>query len=1006
MFYPQSKEKLTAKRFKNPENCFRAAPFWAWNTTLEKQELLRQIDVFKEMGFGGFHIHSRVGMATPYLSKEFFDLVKDCNEKGKQNNMLTYLYDEDRWPSGFAGGFVTKHEEFRQVYLRFQTEEITYDRAKLLAVYDINVNENGVAEYKIISKENKAQHQKWYAYIDKEPGQNAWFNNQCYVDVLNPKATDEFLKVTHKAYKKYLGEEFKKSVPSIFTDEPQYTHINVYETNDNFMLPWTPKFCEIYKEQYGEDVAEKLPEIFFETKGGYSKTRYNFYELISKLFAENYFDKYGNWCDKNGIAMTGHILGEGSLYSQSVSVGDAMRNYLAFTMPGVDMLMNSHEFVTVKQAVSVARQKGAEGVLCELDGVTNWDFDFRGHKMHGDWQASLGVTLRVPHLSLVSMLGEAKRDYPATINYQVPWYKKYHLIEDYFARVNTVLTRGKAECKVAVLHPIRNLWLTLGQKDFTEKKVESINKSFGFLTEKLVKNHVDFDFLSESNFEKQNVHFQNGKLIVDKAEYDILIIPPMLTLKSTTVDLLKTVKEQKARVVAFGNSPKYMDGKPSIVPNEVFRLLETKPYSIESVIGTIDEYRSFEIVENGSRSNDYCAQMRIDGLDKWLFIAKASEPDRKDVSEHNITININGDYVVSGYNCENGEIYNVDAVSENGFTTVNLDVFAHDSVMFKLSNKKEENATKMEQNVVSNLSEIENEVDYSLAEENVYLIDKAQFSFDGGEFETQEDILRKDNELRERIALRTRGEGIEQPWVNKEKPENAHKIKLKHEFSSKIRYKNAFLALENAKDCVITFNGKTVSNEVVGYYVDKCIDKVLLGTIKKGVNTLEVEMPFGETTNTENMYILGDFGVFDSVSPYIDKLPKKLHFGDLAEQGFLFYGGNVDYILPEISAEKIFVPYYKGALIEVLSKGESLGEIIYAPYTFNIANKKNITLRLYGTRINTFGQLHNVLHDKFGWFGPFSWRTAGDEWTNEYLSWEQGILLPPKTDNLSVESGE
>ena len=60
--------------------------------------------------------------------------------------------------------------------------------------------------------------------------------------------------------------------------------------------------------------------------------------------------------------------------------------------------------------------------MSELYGVTNWDFDFMGHKGQGDWQAALGVVLRVHHLTWVSMKGEAKRDYPASIGYQVPWF--------------------------------------------------------------------------------------------------------------------------------------------------------------------------------------------------------------------------------------------------------------------------------------------------------------------------------------------------------------------------------------------------------------------------------------------------------------------------------------------------------------------------------------------------------------------------------------------------------
>ena len=94
MFYPQSKKDFSIKNFKNPDKHYRAAPFWAWNTKLDKDELMRQIEIFKKMGCGGFHIHSRVGMATPYLSEEFFELVKDCNEKGKTEDLLTYLYDE------------------------------------------------------------------------------------------------------------------------------------------------------------------------------------------------------------------------------------------------------------------------------------------------------------------------------------------------------------------------------------------------------------------------------------------------------------------------------------------------------------------------------------------------------------------------------------------------------------------------------------------------------------------------------------------------------------------------------------------------------------------------------------------------------------------------------------------------------------------------------------------------------------------------------------------------
>ena len=125
----------------------------------------------------------------------------------------------------------------------------------------------------------------------------------------------------------------------------------------------------------------------------------------------------------HGIALTGHMMEEPTLETQTVALGEAMRSYRSFEIPGIDMLCDRRELSTAKQAESAVHQFGREGMTSELYGVTNWDFDFRGHKLQGDWQAALGVTVRVPHLTWTSMAGEAKRDYPASISYQSPWYK-------------------------------------------------------------------------------------------------------------------------------------------------------------------------------------------------------------------------------------------------------------------------------------------------------------------------------------------------------------------------------------------------------------------------------------------------------------------------------------------------------------------------------------------------------------------------------------------------------
>ena len=57
--------------FRDPGNEWRGKPFWSWNGRLEKDELIRQLHVFKEMGMGGAFLHSRVGLKTEYLGPEW-----------------------------------------------------------------------------------------------------------------------------------------------------------------------------------------------------------------------------------------------------------------------------------------------------------------------------------------------------------------------------------------------------------------------------------------------------------------------------------------------------------------------------------------------------------------------------------------------------------------------------------------------------------------------------------------------------------------------------------------------------------------------------------------------------------------------------------------------------------------------------------------------------------------------------------------------------------------------
>ena len=1023
LYKKKNSTELDEELFLNPTAEYRATPFWAWNCLIDETMASDQIEAFKKMGFGGFHMHSRVGMAMEYLGKPFMDIVKFSVDKAKKEGMLAYLYDEDKWPSGYAGGYVTREERFRQRRLEVRTEReehFSFDEAVnegknyLLAVYDIVLNDDGeLLSYDMIGEDDEPRGTKWFAYI-KTSQNSPWFNNQAYVDTLNKEAIDKFIDITYNAYKDAVGEEFGKTVPSIFTDEPEFARkkpLGFAKSRDFAVFPWTMKLCELYEKKYHSDMAKTIPELIWNLEGGrVSVARYRYHDFVSELFTECFADNCGKWCDEHSLLFTGHMMGEQTLEMQTDFLGETMRSYRAFSLPGIDLLCNWLEYNTAKQCQSAVHQYGREGMTCELYGVTNWDFDFRGHKFQGDWLAALGVTLRVPHLSWASMAGESKRDYPASISYQSPWYEKYGYVEDHFARLNTVLTRGKPVVDVAVIHPVESYWINYGPVQNTREKRDELDEKFSNITKWLLFGSIDFDFISESLLPSQFKGADKG-LKVGCMSYKAVIVPDMETIRSTTVEILKKFHDDGGCVIFAGNCPEYVDAKENTDIKALYDECTHVPYTKTAILGSLKAYRRVEISNaDGSKANDLLYNMHADGNDTWLFIARGFLPDadnamhagvaKESEAPRHIAVRLAGEFIPKLYDTVKGEIRDIPARYENGETVIDYDLYYSDSLLLKLTPGKKESAPVIkEAKVPDKVIRFNDKVEYERSEPNVLILDRAAFSLDGGAKHGEEDILKLDNICRRMLSWPYRGAGA-QPWTLE--PEKiGHYITLDFTVRSEIDYEGALLAIEDLEKLKISFNGEDVPVRQVGYFADKAIKTVRLPKIKKGENTLTVKVPFGKSTNTEYCYILGEFnvkveGVITTIVPKTDKIG----FSPLKEQGMPFYGANITYIA-EIETEEctlvIDANYYRGALICVSVDGADAGNIVYSPYNLEISGvskgRHRVEFTLYGTRINTFGGLHNIMQPK--WVDLGFWRSEGDNWCYEYVLKDTGILRSP-----------
>jgi len=933
--------------------------------------------------------------------------------------MHASLYDEDKWPSGYGGGRVTKeHPEYALKYLLFSSvkyEDGPYRREKhtsgrltedgelcMVAAYRVELAGRKWVSYRRVEKEDAQAN--YFAYV-VSTGPLAWFDNERYTDVLSPEAVDAFIACTHERYRDVLGERLQKRSFRIFSDEPQFSRVETLSSPESEAgIPFTPGFDEKFSEKYGKTLADCLPEIFFEAADGSSgAARYHYMDMLSEQFAQSYLERISLWCSANGMLTTGHLMMEDDLAGQAKCSGEVMRAYRGFDIPGVDVLADWCHHNALKQVQSVAHQRGKSGVMCECYGVTNWDFDFRGHKRQGDWLAALGVNARVPHLSWAQMGGEAKRDYPATLDGRSPWFEKYTVIENHLARVAAAMDCGRPVVRVGVIHPIESYWLlNSGDKDNSEK-CSGLERRFRELTEWLLFGLMDFDFVAESSLPEIG-SAEDGRLCVGAMHYDVIVVPPLYTIRQTTLDMLNAFAAQGGRVIFMGNVPGCVDGR-SVPGGARLPKCVHIGFECDCLLENLDGVREIDIrrADNGERVDEVIYQLREAEGERYLFVAHGwPKGHGTKLNYCHLRMTIPGKWRVICCDTETGEMHEVYAAQESGKTEYLFEFKEHDSLLLKLIPGETIVRKCEEKKGACRMYRLPAFCDVQLHEANVLLLDMPRWRLDGGKWHEKTYILTADDEIRRTLNLPMRTESALQPWLQKAEPGERHSVVLQYDISSEYTVEDARLALEGSDYARIFFNGREVG-EKVGCYLDSAIECVSLGRIEAGHNILSVEYNFDRRVNLESMYILGDFGVRALGDKATITAPvKTIAFGDAAEQNLAFYGGSITYqcrcMTKESGRAALQVADYSAPVLGVrVDGGEEI--LIYAfPYKAQLgylsAGEHEIAITAYGNRVNTFGALHNWNMQESVW-GPYSWRSGGVYYGDAYRLRSFGVTCPP-----------
>ena len=989
-------------------------------------------------------MHSRVGLDTPYLSDEWFDCVEACVDEAEKQDMKAWLYDEDRWPSGAAGGLVTRNPKYRMRALKViesQSSATFKWTADTVAAFTASLDGVIARNVKRIPRGRRPGRldadQTLVVFVVELQSCSDWYNGFTYLDTLNPEAVKAFIQVTHEAYRKTFGDRFGGVIPGMFTDEPNHGNMLSHNnsTGDAGGLPWTGVFPSVFRKRYGYDLVPHLMELVYDVDArDMTPARYHYHDCVTHLYVDAFSRQIGEWCARNNLLFTGHQLAEESLSSQVGLVGSCMRNYEYMHAPGMDLLTEHWRvFNTAKQVASVARQFGRRWRLTETYGCTGWDFPFLGHKALGDWQVALGINFRCQHLSWYTMEGEAKRDYPAGIFYQSPWWELYPKVEDYFARIHAVMTRGSEVRDLLVIHPVESMW-TLVKKGWKGlPATQDYDGDFEKLTNELLAAHLDFDFGDEEILSRHASVTRNAgapAFRVGKATYKTVLVPPLKTMRRSTLALLKRFRAAGGTVVFVGSPASYVEAMPS---GDVVSLAEScqRVAEIGSELSRpLESSRRLSITDGaGKEINAALYLLREDADASYLFVCNTGEdfihapgnqmqqPMARDRVLAFEDVRIRGFAGFRGapleLDPETGEIRSAKAKRHADGWEIATSFPMLGSRLFVIPRKSE--ATPAATRPLRTRSVVKlggRRWDITLSEDANLVLDRPSYRIGTQRWNPEDEIMRVDRKVREALGLKVRGGAMKQPWTREPSSEPKRiAVTLSYKFDCESLPSGAVsLALEQPKTFRVRFNGTDVCADAEsGWWVDRSLRKIQLdgSLFRLGENELILECDYSEThPGLEIVYIVGAFGtVANEKRVAVTALPKSLELGDWVPQGLAFYSGHVGYrrrvTLAAKSGERVFVkvPEYRGVAIRVLVDGEVAGVSGWAPNEVDITpwaegKPVDLEIQVIGHRRNSHGPFH--LTNKWpAWTGPGEYVPDAKNWFDGYQLVPCGIMKPP-----------
>ncbi|MFM1550115.1 MAG: glycosyl hydrolase [Lentisphaeria bacterium] len=563
------------------EVTYRPILVWAMNDRMNEAESRRQLESFRQCGYGGVMVMPWGDLPYEFISDEWLDRVGEILGAAKELGMDVWIWDEWLFGSGPADGRVTSNKEYRAKTLKITVDMILEpgetaefqlpERTEVCGIFAVDKHDNPVADLKILGRDanmpitvtadhrerlivvgwqytSGAQHttRSHGMFLDPDVPEevcNVYFCDDMdvwSVDMMKPEATRLYLQEIHEKYYDRFSDEFGKTLKGFFYDEPKASS----------RRPWTNDLLKRFEEIKGYDLHPYLiPMLFDHRMEGYSfndelrprkinEVEADYRDVWTSMLADGFYREIQLWCQEHGVIATGHPIGDNNITVAELLAGGGMyfKNMDYSDMPGVDIIWG---LIAPGSFCDSTRLAGSRAAVHGKPQAMSESFSCFGHGVHLDQMRYVMENEIIRGVSkFFNKLTNYNREksfyyHPPDLSDFNPIIKHYgHLLNDRIMRLSRVMFGGRAGETVGLFIPLQNYF----------RWDESMAEQLAALSEKLAYNQIEFDFLWDADI--MNLQTREGKIVGPHGrEYRSVLIPANAQMDDKLAEKLEGLQQ-------------------------------------------------------------------------------------------------------------------------------------------------------------------------------------------------------------------------------------------------------------------------------------------------------------------------------------------------------------------------------------------------------------------------------------------------------------------------------